>query len=327
MFGYVRPYSSELLVREYEQYKSVYCELCRELGKSFGMTARFTLSYDCTFYALLALCVSGARVSLHQGKCTVNPLKKCSFIASEGEEYKKAAALSVLMTYHKLRDNVEDEGFWKASFCKMLLPFVSRKARKAGERYPFLRQAVETAIEEQKQAEQDGGGVDRCADPTAKMLAAVFQELAGCDKGQSAALERFGYFLGRWVYLMDAADDLREDVRQKGFNPFIQRFSLESKTELTDAEEAEAHKACNEVLNGAAAQMLLPLNLIDMVNFGPIIENVIKKGLPEMQREILFLHSKRKRRRRGLTGGNPMGTALPEHRDEADESAKEGVSQ
>ena len=55
MFGYVRPYKSELLVREYEQYKSVYCELCRELGKSYGWTARFTLSYDCTFYALLSL--------------------------------------------------------------------------------------------------------------------------------------------------------------------------------------------------------------------------------------------------------------------------------
>ena len=104
MFGYVRPYKSELLVREYEQYKSVYCELCRELGKSYGWTARFTLSYDCTFYALLSLAVTEAKVTLHQGRCTVNPMKKCSFIESGGEDYKKAAALSVLLTYHKLRD-------------------------------------------------------------------------------------------------------------------------------------------------------------------------------------------------------------------------------
>ena len=51
MFGYVRPYKSEMLVREYEQYKAVYCEVCRQLGKEYGWTARFTLSYDCTFYA------------------------------------------------------------------------------------------------------------------------------------------------------------------------------------------------------------------------------------------------------------------------------------
>ena len=78
MFGYVRPYKSELLVREYEQYKSVYCELCRELGKSYGWTARFTLSYDCTFYALLSLAVTEAKVTLHQGRCTVNPMKNAA---------------------------------------------------------------------------------------------------------------------------------------------------------------------------------------------------------------------------------------------------------
>ena len=31
MFGYVRPFKSELLVREYDQYKAAYCQLCRAL--------------------------------------------------------------------------------------------------------------------------------------------------------------------------------------------------------------------------------------------------------------------------------------------------------
>ena len=43
--------------------------------------------------------------------------------------------------------------------------------------------------------------------------------------------------------------------------------------------------------------MALPLNLIDLMNFEPIIENVVQKGLPELQREILFLHIKEKPRR------------------------------
>ena len=145
MFGYVRPYKSEMLVREYEQYKAVYCEVCRQLGKEYGWTARFTLSYDCTFYALLALSVSGAKVRLHQGRCTTNPLKKCSYLEAPGEEYKKAAALSVLLTYHKLRDNIEDESFWKSLGCKLLLPLVSRKAKKAAVRYPFLAEAAARA--------------------------------------------------------------------------------------------------------------------------------------------------------------------------------------
>lgn len=298
MFGYVRPYKSEMLVREYEQYKAVYCEVCRQLGKEYGWTARFTLSYDCTFYALLALSVSGAKVRLHQGRCTTNPLKKCSYLEAPGEEYKKAAALSVLLTYHKLRDNIEDESFWKSLGCKLLLPLVSRKAKKAAARYPFLAEAAERAMREQKEAEEAGAGVDPCAEPTANLLAAVFRELGGCDAGQSAALERFGYFLGRWVYLMDAADDLADDLKDGEFNPFLPRLGLTGKKELTEPERRRADEACNAALNATAAQMVLPLNLIEMENFGPIIENVVKKGLPEIQREILFLHI-RDRKKRG----------------------------
>ena len=55
MFGYVRPFKSELLVREYDQYKAAYCQLCRALKEHYGRAASFTLSYDCTFYALLML--------------------------------------------------------------------------------------------------------------------------------------------------------------------------------------------------------------------------------------------------------------------------------
>ena len=55
MFGYVRPYKDELRVREYEQYKAIYCGLCRALGKNYGVLSRLTLSYDCTLFAAAAI--------------------------------------------------------------------------------------------------------------------------------------------------------------------------------------------------------------------------------------------------------------------------------
>ncbi len=299
MFGYVRPYKSELLVREYEQYKSVYCQLCRRLGKAYGWTARLFLSYDCTFYALLALSVSGARPTLQEGRCPANPLKRCSYLASPGAEYEKAAALSVLLACHKLRDDRDDEGFWKSLGCRMLLPFVSAKAKKAAERYPFLAEAAQIAMDSQKAAEEEQAGIDACAEPTARLLAGVFRELGGCGAGQSAALERFGYFLGRWVYLMDAADDLERDLKAEAFNPFIPRLGLAGKRELSGDERRRADEACNAALNATMSQMVLALNLVELENFGPIVENVVKKGLPEIQREILFLHVRSRRRKRG----------------------------
>ena len=217
MFGYVRPFKSELLVREYDQYKAAYCQLCRALKEHYGRAASFALSYDCTFYALLMLSTREARLSLHHGRCVMNPLKRCDFLESGGEVYHKAAALSVLLTYHKLRDNLEDDSFFKSLGSRLFLPFVSRKARKAAEEYPFLAQEAQKAMDGQRQAEENAGGVDACAEPTANLLAALFKELA-CDSLQGAALERFGYFLGRWVYLMDAADDLL-DAEGGGLQP------------------------------------------------------------------------------------------------------------
>lgn len=297
MFGYVRPFKSELLVREYDQYKAAYCQLCRALKEHYGRAASFTLSYDCTFYALLMLSTREAKLSLHHGRCVMNPLKRCDFLESDGEAYHKAAALSVLLTYHKLRDNLEDDSFFKSLGSRLFLPFVSRKARKAAEEYPFLAQEAQKAMDGQRQAEENAGGVDACAEPTANLLAALFRELA-CDSLQGAALERFGYFLGRWVYLMDAADDLLDDLKEGAFNPFIPRLGLSGKTELTPQERKAADQACNQTLNATAAQMLLAFNLVELRNFGPILENVVTKGLPEIQREILFLHIREKRRGR-----------------------------
>ncbi len=297
MFGYVRPYKPELLVKEYGQYKAIYCQLCRVLGDEYGVLARFALSYDCAFYAMLALSVTGSRVEEQKRRCVCNPLKACTYLPSPGEAYKKAAALCVLLTYHKLRDDCEDEGFFASLGSRLLLPVVSPKAGRAARQYPDMAGIVEKAMESQRQAEEEGAGVDRCAEPTANLLRELFGELAGCDSKQRPALESFGYFLGRWVYLMDAADDLAEDMRSGSFNPFIKHLGLEGKKELTQEERRAADEACNEALNATAARLVLAANLIELGQFGPIIENVAQKGLAEVQREILFLHIREKPKR------------------------------
>ncbi len=297
MFGYVRPNKSELLVKEYEQYKAVYCQLCRVLGRDYGWIARFFLSYDCTFYALLALAVTGEKVALCRERCACNPLKRCRYLEGEGEAYDKAAALTVLLTYHKIEDDIADDGFLKTLGKRLLRPYARRKAKWARVRYPYLAKCAETAMAAQRAAEEEGAGIDPCAEPTAQLLADVFEDIAGENKKQAAPLRQFGYFLGRWIYMMDAADDLMDDLKSGAFNPFINRLDLWGKVQLSDDERKRADEFCNAALNRSAARMALPLNLLEMENFGPIIENVVYKGLPELQREILFLHIKEKPRR------------------------------
>ncbi len=290
MFGYVRPLKGEMKVREYEQYKAVYCTLCKALEKHYGLLAKFALSYDITFYAVLALDLSGCEISERKGRCAVNPAKKCNFICEGNEAYHKAAALTVLTTYYKLIDNIEDESFFKRLGAKLLKLVVNKAAKKAKNDFPYMDEALSKMTEEQRKVEEsEDPSIDECAAPTADALKTIFPYLTA-DDTQKLVLGQFGYFFGRWIYFMDAADDLEDDLKSKSFNPFIERLSLSGKTALTKEEKDKADNYCNEVLNSNAAMINNAVNLLDLNKYENIITNVTVLGLGEVQREILFMH-------------------------------------
>ncbi len=295
MFGYIRPQKSELLVREYEQYKGVYCSLCRQLGKSYGVVSRFTLSYDCTFYALMLLALSPECPSFESGRCVVNPLKKCTYCKAGENELTAAAALSVIMTYHKIKDDIADSHFWGKLRAYLFLPFAKHARKKAAMDFPQMDEIVSAAMVAQQAVEHgESPGIDFCAEPTAAMLQQVFELIAGVNQdkesGEVRVLRQFGYYLGRWVYLIDAADDIEKDIKSKSFNPFISKFILDESSTLEELDNVR--NFANQVLNLTLSQLISALNIFDFQHFDSIINNVILKGLPEIQKELLFKKEK-----------------------------------
>ena len=177
MFGYVRPFKGEMLVKEYDAYKGVYCQLCRALGKYYGFPMRLTLSYDCTLYAMLALNQRDADVKAEKKRCCCNPMKKCTYVCPANEDvfaeeaFHKAAALSIIMTVHKLRDTAADEDGLKAFGARVLRLFTRRAMKKASNDYPFMADAVRKMMDDQADAEHAKEiSIDRCSAPTAEML-------------------------------------------------------------------------------------------------------------------------------------------------------------
>ena len=108
MFGYIRPKIPELKVREYDQYKGIYCSLCKRMGKEYGIASRFALSYDSTFLVLMTLGLEKECTPFQPGKCVFNPLKKCNYCTSGQTNFEFASALTVMMTYQKICDDIED---------------------------------------------------------------------------------------------------------------------------------------------------------------------------------------------------------------------------
>lgn len=292
MFGYVRIQKSELLVREYEDYCGIYCSLCRRLGKDYGVLSRLFLNYDCTFYALIFLSAAqGPCPGTVRGRCVANPLKCCPFFPEQGRVLEGAAAFTVLLTYYKILDDLEDSGFWKSLPRRLARPLAAPAKRKAEKRFPLLGGLVRKAMELQKKAErEERPGIDRCAEPTAQLLSAFFtsEEVLGVRPGSplGRVLHELGYYLGRWTYLMDAADDLPEDVASGTFNPLAVKFELNR--ENLKENYGGVRSYANQLLNETLARLGSTVELMDANRLGPIVRNVIFLGLPQMQKQRLF---------------------------------------
>ena len=125
MFGYIKIHKEELLVREYEAYKSVYCGLCKKMGREYSFLSRFILSYDSTFYAMFLMSQNYKCTGFEIKRCTCNPLKKCTFCKGGEEALSKAAALSVILAYYKLVDDINDSEFFKRTLIKIVKPIFS----------------------------------------------------------------------------------------------------------------------------------------------------------------------------------------------------------
>ncbi len=274
VFGYIRIDKGELLVREYEAYKAVYCGLCRQMGKDYSFLSRLALSYDCTFYALFLMALRRDCTGFEKKHCRFNPLKKCQFCKCRDDALSKAAALTMILSYHKLDDNISDSGFFRALPYRLIKPLFSRWRKKAAERYPELDEAARRMMKAQREAEDNPDcTLDMAADPTAAMLSSVLS-LEAEDEAQRRILAQTGYGIGRFIFFIDAVDDYKKDVKTGGFNPLC---SLgESRFEII-----------NRNLSQALASAFDAYNLLTVVDFKGIIDNILLRGLPGVQAEIV----------------------------------------
>ena len=275
MFGYLQIQKSELLVREFEAYKAVYCGLCKQMGKDYSFLTRFSLSYDCTFYAMLLMSVKRSCIGFKDGRCKCNPLKKCKYALSENDSYSKASAFSVISVYYKLKDDLSDSNFFKKLLVRLILPFFSSWHKKAMRKYPEIEKYASEMMQLQNKVEtKTDASIDESAHPTAYMLANVFA-LEAEDEMQKRVYYEFGYHLGRWIYLIDAADDLKKDKKSGNFNPFANM----------NTDNIEAYMTA--VLNQSLARAYDAYNLIDVIDFKGILDNMILLGFPSMQNKVV----------------------------------------
>ena len=289
MFGYVKPDKPELKIKDYETYKAIYCSLCRTLGKEYGLLARFLLTYDAAFYALLKKSVLQAKPDCaYKGVCRFNPLKKCNYI--ETDSYlMDAAALTVIMFYYKVLDNINDGKPLKRLASRLVYPYIKIKFNKAVKKYSKYNNIIKVSTDEQARIENEKtDSIDIAAHPTAVSLQKILSDGLK-DETQKRIVERIGYCLGRWVYLMDAFDDLENDIKTGAYNPFALKYKLD-KSFLTGDNKAIEDDIIKSI-RLTANETGLALELLDKNCYKPLIENIIFDG---MEAELMKIIKKKR---------------------------------
>ncbi|MCM1363874.1 MAG: DUF5685 family protein [Faecalibacterium sp.] len=280
MFGYVRVNKPEMKVKEYEAYRGLYCTLCKYLGKEYGVISRLMLSYDLTFLAMIILSVQGVSPEFKGGRCPFNPMKKCNYCTNAENSFSFAAAVTVIMFYYKIKDNIADSGIFKKFLMYLILPYAALKRRKAKKCFDKLDLIIGESMQKQSEVEQNETDIlDKAAHNSADALGRIF-----CyNDEENTSLYRLGYMLGRWVYLIDAADDIESDIKHSSFNVFVNRYNLKTAADISD----EIKKEIESTLNLSVASAIEAYNNLKLTVLFPIIENILFDGMSGSMNKVL----------------------------------------
>ena len=220
MFGFIRPVKSELKVKEADRFQQVYCGLCHAIRARYGRFYTMFLSYDMTFYALVVGSGETPKAQTERRRCDAHPVTK-RVCASPDDALALAADASVLLSYHKFRDNLADEKGAKRLLAAVLCRLGRRGYEKARARLPEADRDIRAALDELHALETENcASMDRAADASARMTAAVVPHTGDA---RERVLRQMFYHAGRWLYLLDAAQDVPEDMKTGAYNPLVQR--------------------------------------------------------------------------------------------------------
>ena len=270
MFGYVRINKMDLTFREYENYKGYYCGLCKYLKENHGEISRIWLNYDITFLIVILSAIYKPKTNIFEEVCLVSPFKRKKKLINEITEY--AASMNVLLTYYKLEDNLLDDKGVKDILAYNLY---KSKLKIAHEKYPHKSKIIKEQMKLLNELEKNKEyNIDKVSNTFGELMGEIFAYKK--DKYEDD-LRRIGFNIGKYIYILDAYEDLNEDYKKGRYNPFMEYINKREELKI------RVDRLISISL-GLLASSIDRLNL--QVNRG-IIENIVYSGVYLRYKNIL----------------------------------------
>lgn len=214
MFGYVNINKPEIKFKDYDIYHSYYCGLCKTIKKKYGFFARFGVNYDLTFLAILLSGLYEPETSCVCEHCIVHPVNKHKCFNNKYLEY--AADMNVYLTYLKCMDDWNDD---KKILSLLYAAVLKRKSAVIEKIYEKKTKEIKENMEKLSVLERDNcENLDEVSGTFGCIMREIFRvEDDFFDKN----LSDMGFFLGKFIYIMDAYEDLNDDKKNNSYNPLI----------------------------------------------------------------------------------------------------------
>lgn len=261
MFGYVTANKPEMKMREFARYKGFYCGLCRSLKTNHGRRGQITLTYDMTFLVILLSSLYEPKTDERKKRCIIHPGKKQYMLINEISDY--AADMNILLTYDHLADDWNDEK--KLSGYVGMKVFAGKK-KKIEKKYPRQAKIIKDSLAELALLERENcRDIDRVSRPFGKLMSELF---VWKEDAFQNILRPFGFYLGKFIYLMDAGMDVEEDRKKGCYNPFSD-----------EADKDGFDKRYHEILEGTLRMAIAEFEKLPCEQDLAILRNILYEGV------------------------------------------------
>lgn len=261
MFGYVTIYKPELKVKDFYRYKAFYCGLCRELKRRYGRLGQLTLSYDMTFAILLFTSLYESEITREERRCAVHPVKKITTLRSELTAY--GADMNLILSYYHFLDDWQDE---RSALGLTGTHLFHRRVKEIRERYPRQCLAIRKGLKELRECERRQ---ETSPDIPAGCFGRIMEELFVYRKDLfEPGLRKLGFYLGKFIYLMDAYEDLPADRKKGCYNPLAEM-----------SREGDYEERCAQMLTMMMAECTNAFEKLPCVQDSDILRNVLYAGV------------------------------------------------
>ncbi len=265
MFGYINANYRELNEEQKAKYQAYYCGLCRALKRNFGKRGQILLNYDMAFLVLVLTGLYEPKEEETDFTCGMHPLQKKHAILNEVSDY--AAKMNVVLAYHNAKDDWLDE---RSVSKRLLMKLLEEDYKKIAAEYPRQTLAVENAMKKLMIAEiGKESNLDAVSGITGEMLAEIFNWK---DDHWADELRCMGFYIGKFVYLLDAYHDLQQDTKHGRYNPYIYN-------QMEDKSKMELEVYVKLVLSSMMAECAKSFERLPIIEHADLIRNILYSGV------------------------------------------------